>query len=76
LIARVSESALSHGLTLKRFEPSTDGRLTIWLAEAEFERLLLWLEQLETALGLQTRRVSIVQTGTPGLVDAQIVVSQ
>jgi general secretion pathway protein M len=72
LLALVSKTAGEHKLTLQRYEPGTDGKLAIWLSNADFNTLLAWVDQLTRQYNVRIDRASIVASGTAGLVEAQL----
>lgn len=72
LLALVSKTAGDHKLTLQRYEPGTDGKLAVWLSNADFNTLLTWLDQLTRQYNVRIDRVSIAAAGTAGLVEVQL----
>lgn len=71
LLALASKTATEHGLTLQRFEPGSDGKLSVWLSGADFNTLLAWLDQLTRQYNVQIERSSITAGEQPGRVEAQ-----
>lgn len=72
LLALASKTATEYQLTLQRYEPGADGRLSIWLSNANFNTLLAWLEQLEHQYQVHIDRISVTAANTPGQVEAQV----
>ena len=58
---------------LKRLEPEGESEVKVWLDEAIFDDLVLWLELLENDHGIQVASLTVEQRQEPGLVDARIV---
>lgn len=73
LLTLASSTSQQHQLVFQRYEPTADGKLSLWLSNAEFNHLLTWLDSIVTHEHVLVDRVSINQTAKPGLVDAQIV---
>jgi type II secretory pathway component PulM len=72
LLALVSNTAAERKLTLQRYEPGTDGKLAVWLSNADFNTLLNWMDQLTRQYNVRIDRVSIVAAETTGFVEAQL----
>ena len=72
LLALVSNTAAEHELTLQRYEPGADGKLAVWLSNADFNTLLGWMDQLTRQYNVRIERASIVAASTAGLVEAQL----
>lgn len=73
LLTMASKTSQAYRLTFQRYDPSADGKLSLWLSDAEFNQLLTWLDTIAAREQVQIDRVAISQTARPGLVDAQIV---
>lgn len=73
LLALASNTASEFGLTIQRSQPNTDGKLSVWLSQADFNQLLTWLDQLTTQYNIQIERFNISQTGKPAVVEAQVI---
>lgn len=73
LLTLASQSSQTYKLVFQRYEPTADGKLSLWLSNAEFNNLLAWLDQVVTQNHVTVERLAINQTTKPGLVDAQIV---
>lgn len=72
LLALISKTASEHKLTLQRYEPGRDGKLSVWLSNADFNTLLAWLDQLAHQYKVRIDRTSITASNTAGLVEAQL----
>ena len=58
---------------LKRIEPVSAGRVSVWLEAAPFDAMAGWLEQLQNRYGIRAEEVSVALAAAPGQVDARIV---
>ena len=71
----VSERAAAMELPLSRMVPDEAGRLNVWTENADAERLMNWLADLEQRHGIITVRANIDREGD-GRARAQIVLEQ
>ncbi len=55
----VADSAREKSLVVARLQPKSDHELQVWLDEADFDRVLPWLYELETASGLQIASATV-----------------
>lgn len=70
--AIVTDSAAAAGLTIQRIEP--EGAATrVVLADAPFERVLRWIEEVEQTSRLRVTKADVVRKGAPGIVAATLV---
>jgi general secretion pathway protein M len=76
LLALASNKAKDYQLSFQRFEPGADGKLALWLSDAEFNSLLTWLEAIVREHDVQIDRVNFSQSTRPGTVEAQITLRQ
>ncbi len=67
----VTESAAAAGLTLQRLDPE-GGRLRVVVADAPFENLMQWLDQIERDSGLAVIDAQLERRLAPGTVGAQL----
>ena len=58
---------------LKRIEPVSAGRVSVWLEAAPFDAMAGWLEQLQNRYGIRAEEFSVSLAAAPGQVDARIV---
>jgi len=73
MLTAINQSATSSfGTTIKRIEESKQGSVQIWFEHAVFDEIVLWLDKLESANGIQASLVVINKTAYPGRVDARI----
>lgn len=75
LLVIVDRSAREAGLanSLAGSEPSGPGGLSVRLQKAPFDTLIAWLARLSQQSGIRVETASIENAGTPGLVNAAIV---
>jgi general secretion pathway protein M len=75
LLVIVDRSAREAGLasSLAGSEPSGPGGLSVRLQKAPFDTLIAWLARLSQQNGIRVDTASIENAGTPGLVNAAIV---
>ena len=69
--ASAREAQLANAL--KRVEPVSAGRVSVWLESASFDAMAGWLEQLQQRFGVRTEEFSLSRATGPGLVDARVV---
>ncbi len=62
----VNSSAKRHQISLARMQPSGD-ELQVWVEEADFNRVLDWLMQLESS-GVQIQEADLAEAKAPGQV--------
>ena len=75
LLVIVDRSARESGLgnALSGSEPAGPGGLSIRLQKAPFDTLIAWLSRLSQGNGIRVDTASIESAGSPGLVNAAIV---
>ncbi len=75
LLVIIDRSARESGLgdALAGSEPSGPGALSVRLQKASFDTLITWLGRLAQQNGIRVDSASIDSAGTPGLVNAAIV---
>ncbi|MBK8971621.1 MAG: type II secretion system protein M [Hahellaceae bacterium] len=72
LLSVVSASARTQNIELQRFEPKGDDKMNIWLDKVEFNRMMLWLENLNKTTGVSVEQISVDKTNEPGIVTARL----
>jgi general secretion pathway protein M len=73
LLVIVDRSAHESGLTTAGSEPSGPGGLSVRLQKAPFDTIVMWLSRLSQQNGIRVDSASIDNAGSPGLVNAAIV---
>jgi type II secretory pathway component PulM len=71
----VAQRAAAMDLPLSRMVPDEDGRLNVWTENANAEKLMNWLADLEQESGIVAIRANIDREGN-GLAGAQIVLER
>ena len=71
-IARITSVANKHQLKLERLQPESDGSISVVVQEQRFERVVLWIAQLETQQDLAVSRVRLDRGDKQGLVSGQV----
>lgn len=74
LLALVDQTAKRSklGSAIKRVEPEGSVGVRLWLEQASFDNVLLWLAQIRQSHGVEVNRISIEQPDGPGIVNARI----
>lgn len=75
LVSSVTNMAKKKGVLLKRFEPSGGNKLKVWVDNAEFDKVIVWLTTLKKSLGVQVEQITIEKDDGPGLVSARMTLS-
>lgn len=69
----VTATAGPLGVAVKRYENESDTKLRVWLERVPFDKMVRWLDQLETRYGLTIVNISVDAEKEPGLVTAKLV---
>jgi len=72
LVASVTNLARRHGVALKRFEPSGDSDLKVWIDDVAFDKVVDWLASLRSNLGVEVEQISLDAGESSGLVGARL----
>lgn len=62
------------GSALKRIEPEGAAKVRVWIEQAPFDDVVLWMGNLQNTYGVRVTNVSIDRQGTSALVNARITV--
>jgi general secretion pathway protein M len=73
LLGIANQTARAVGLSFRRYQPTGDNGLNLWLEGVPFNQLMPWLETLELEHGVVANELTITRRDEPGLVDARIV---
>ncbi len=78
LLAVVDQSAASAGLksALQRMDPDGSNALKLQLGEVAFDRLILWLGELEAKHGIVITSLSLTEAQSPGQVEARLTLER
>lgn len=74
LIGLVDRSSRNAGLAkqLNRVQPDGDYGVQLWFEQVSFDRLMIWLDNLERSNGARISAMHVEATGVSGLVDARL----
>lgn len=75
LLSVINEVAKQAGLTVKRIQPEGNDKIRLWLEDADFNKLIQVLEQLQKQKGLMISEIS-TDKKVPGTVDARITIER
>lgn len=74
MVSKVSALGKKRGIELKRFEPSGDNRIRIWIEDMPFNAMVQWLQELEKQHGLKVAELSLDRDDKAGLVNARLLI--
>jgi len=57
---------------IQRMEPESGDGVRVWVDEADFDRFVRWLSNLERRYGVATARATITRGEKPGIIDARL----
>lgn len=60
------------GAAIKRIEPIAANRVNVWLEQANFDDVALWLEQLQSQFGVRIDEFSLQRSTGVGQVDGRL----
>lgn len=69
----VTATAGPLGVAVKRYENESETKLRVWLEKVPFDKMVRWLDQLETRYGLTIVNISVDAEKETGLVTAKLV---
>ncbi|MEX0604419.1 MAG: type II secretion system protein M [Marinobacter sp.] len=72
LMSTVTRSAGEAGLALQRFEPSGENGIRVWLENAPFSQVALWLETLNSEYGIAIDQAALDRGNSPGHVSVRL----
>lgn len=74
LISVIDSSARRNNIRkpIQRMEPEGSNGVKLWMDNADFDRLIAWLGQLDDEYGVNVTRATISQGKTAGLVDTRL----
>ncbi len=77
LMGQIDRTAKRHGLgdAIKRIEPQGES-VQVRFEMVEFNKMLMWLDQLNAKDGLQVQGAVIERTENSGLINARIVIGK
>jgi general secretion pathway protein M len=75
LVSAITNLAKKQGVALKRFEPSGDNKVKVWLEKVPFDKMIAWLGALDASLNISADQVSIEKEEAQGMISARITLS-
>lgn len=74
LLALVDTTAKNAGLSgaVKRLQPEGDNSVRVWMEQASFDALVLWLGKLANNYGIEASSLNIERQATAGQVNARL----
>ncbi|TNC82526.1 MAG: hypothetical protein C9356_03655 [Oleiphilus sp.] len=75
LVSTVTNLAKRQGLNLKRFEPSGQNEVKVWVDNASFDKLIQWLSLMHSSVKVRVEQISLEKEDAEGLVNARITLS-
>lgn len=75
LVSSVTNLAKQQGLNLKRFEPSGENKLKVWMDDQPFDKMASWLSALKKSLNVSVEQISVEKEDAEGLISARLTLS-
>tara|TARA_R110001592_G_scaffold1001_2_gene5907 strand:- start:20053 stop:20568 length:516 start_codon:yes stop_codon:yes gene_type:complete len=75
LVTSVTNLAKQTGVVLKRFEPSGEREIKVWVEDLAFDKMMVWLTTMKRALDVRVEQISVEKSERPGLVSARLTLS-
>ena len=75
LVSSVTNLAKRQGLNLKRFEPSGENEVKVWVEGVPFNDVVKWLSALQKSLKIEVDQLSLERGDADGLVSARLTLS-
>ena len=75
LVTSVTNLAKQAGVVLKRFEPSGEREIKVWVDDAAFDKMITWLTTMKRTLNVRVEQISVEKSDGPGLVSARLTLS-
>ncbi len=75
LVSTVTNLAKRQKLSLKRFEPSGENKVKVWVEDVSFDVLVSWLSALETSVNVKVEQISVEKQDRPGVVSARLTLA-
>ena len=75
LVSSVTNLAKRVGIVLKRFEPSGEREIKVWVDDTSFDKMMTWLNTMKKALNVRVEQISIEKSELPGLVNSRLTLS-
>ncbi len=75
LVSSVTNLAKQASVTLKRFEPSGEKEIKVWVEDVPFDKIMVWLTTMKRTLNIKVDQISVEKSDGPGLVSARLTLS-
>ena len=75
LVSTVTNLARKQSLNLKRFEPSGESKVKVWVEDVSFDLLVSWLSNLDKNVKVKVEQISVEKQDAPGVVSARITLA-
>lgn len=72
LVGAVTNMARQQGVALKRFEPSGNDSVKVWLEQVPFDKAARWLALLNKKLGISVKQITLEADDKPGIINARM----
>ncbi len=72
MVSTAVSSAQAFGLEFRRYEPTADGDLRIWLEQASFDSLVAWLQDMANRHQLDVDSLTVSPGSDSGLVNVRL----
>jgi len=75
LVSSVTNLAKKNGVMLKRFEPSGDKKIKVWVDNVSFDKMMTWLSALKKSLNIVVEQISVEKDDAAGQVSSRLTLS-
>lgn len=75
LVSTVTNLAKKKGLNLKRFEPSGENKIKVWMDAQSFDKMVSWLEELGRSFSVRVEQISVEGEDKSGLVSVRMTLA-
>lgn len=75
LVSSVTNLAKQTGVVLKRFEPSGEKEIKIWVEDVPFDKVMTWLTTMKRTLNIKVDQISVDRSEASGLISARLTLS-
>lgn len=75
LVSTVTNLAKKKGLSLKRFEPSGESKIKVWMDAQSFDKMVGWLDELKRSFNVRVEQISVEGEDKAGLVSVRMTLA-
>jgi len=72
LLGLANTSSKAFGFVFKRYEPVGDNGLGLWLEDVSFNRVVLWLQRLDSQYNIHVTEIVVDQQSRAGMVNVRL----